>query len=100
MKLEIHPAATLEYLRSIGWYERESEGLGGRFEKAILDRLELLLANPVRGTKRWRNYREIRVDGTFPFLIVFRHFPEEDLLYVSAIFHTTRHPRRKYRRRV
>lgn len=92
----MHETAKQEFDLSISWYETEQEGLGERFANAVRARLQNILERPKQGTKTRKGFREVKVDRTFPFLIIFRYYPEEEMIYVSSIFHTSRDPDEKY----
>ena len=79
------------------WYENQKLGLGGHFADSVHNRLNSLWENPQQGKKIRKGFREILVDNTFPFLIVFRVLENNTNLFVSAIYHTSRNPGGKYR---
>jgi plasmid stabilization system protein ParE len=95
--LTIHDAAQSEFQYSYQWYESRQKGLGSRFADAVRNRLNSLWENPHQGKQSRKGFREILVDDTFPFLIVFRLLENETNLFISAIYHTKRNPRGKYR---
>jgi plasmid stabilization system protein ParE len=96
--LRFHPKAELETLQAADWYDAQQIGLGDRFIDALDNKLESLQRNPKQGGKRWHSYRETLIE-TFPYLIVFLWIEEENELFISAVFHTSRNPRGKYRMR-
>jgi hypothetical protein len=46
MKVHIHEMAAREFDEAILWYEAQSQGLGDRFKKTILHRIEMIKKNP------------------------------------------------------
>jgi plasmid stabilization system protein ParE len=95
----IHDVAQKEFHDSYQWYENRELGLGKRFADAVRDRLTNLWDNPDQGKKIRKGFREILADNTFPFLIVFRLLDDNTVLFISAIYHTSRNPRGKCRSR-
>jgi hypothetical protein len=87
--------AELEILRELRWYESESIGLGDRLWLDIQACLELISTYPAIG-ERVRRRRRIR--GTvrrfplrhFPFLLIYREFP--DFVELVALAHTSKDP--------
>lgn len=97
--ITLHDSAQSEFQESYKWYEARQTGLGKQLASAVQNRLSSLWENPHQGKKVWNGYREVLVDRTFPFLIVFQLQDEGTHLFISAVFHTRRHPGGKYRKR-
>jgi plasmid stabilization system protein ParE len=89
--------ADKEFTEAAVWYEEQSEGLGTRFINVIQNKLNLIAQFPERYSKRKGNFREAPVK-TFPYLIVYTVYKKEQVITVSAIFHASRNPKRKYRK--
>jgi plasmid stabilization system protein ParE len=89
--------AEKEVRDSFAWYEEQSDGLGIRFTDAIDDALSSVSKNPEAYQNRKGNTREFVVDK-FPFIIVYRFAQKSNTIYILHIFHTSRHPKLKYRR--
>lgn len=100
MTLQIHflPPAENEFNESLLWYESRLGGLGIRFKNAVENTLEKIQLNPETYTKGKRGFREAPVSG-FPFKIIFYLSKKEGIIFISSVFHTSRNPRRKYRKR-
>jgi len=47
--------------------------------------------------KKKSSYREVKIH-TFPYLIVYKILPKKKTILVSAIHHTSRSPKTKYRK--
>ncbi len=92
-----HPEADKEYRESFLWYERKAKGLGYRFEKAIDEKIDGIRNHPDRFPKRKGSYRETLVDD-FPYVIIYRVNKETEKIFISSLFHTSRNPKKKYRR--
>lgn len=95
--LSFHPNALDEYKAASIWYETRQEGLGIRFEKAIDNKIKQMLLNPLAFSKNKNSYRQARA-ATFPFVIVYKVNEQKQEVYISAIYHTSRNPRGKYRK--
>lgn len=46
MKIKIHELASKEFDEAIEWYELQSKGLGKRFKKAVIERINKIKRNP------------------------------------------------------
>lgn len=96
-QLIFHPVADKEYHEAYRWYEERLEGLGDRFTQAIEDQLNIVTSSPSIYSKKKGNFREAKVD-TFPYLIIYKVRDKEKLIFISAIYHTSRNPKKKYRK--
>ncbi len=92
-----HPIAEIEYQEAYLWFEEQQLGLGDRFESAVDGRLNQILTKPFRYPKKRGVFRETKI-ATFPYLIVYKIYEKEKAIFVSAIYHASRDPRKKYRR--
>lgn len=95
-RIVFHPEAEKEFLKSYQWYEERSIGLGDRFSKAIDNKINLIVKNPLFYPKKNKDYHEVLIE-VFPFLIVYKMYPDDNLIYIVSIAHTSRKPNRKYR---
>lgn len=94
-RTEFDPKALKEYLEAWDWYEEQQDGLGDRFGFAVNEQIGKIAVNPLFYPNKKLKTRESKV-RKFPFLIVYRIFPEKNTLYIVSIFHTSRSPRKKY----
>ena len=92
--VELSIKARLELSQSWTWYEEQQRGLGDRFEETFFNKAYLIQTNPLHYPVKG-NYRQAPTD-IFPFLIVFKVDRRKGLILVVSVFHTSRHPRRKY----
>ena len=95
--LHILEEASLEFEKAALWYEEKSDGLGSRFIDVIKKKLEIIQEHPERSAKRKGNFRESIVK-TFPYVIVYSFYKREGIVVVNSIFHTSRSPKKKYKR--
>lgn len=98
MKYEVvfHPEALKEYLEACNWYEQKLAGLGKRFKFFVLNQIDLAVTIPEAYSIKKKNYRECNVQK-FPYIIVYTIDEEESVITISAIYHTSRNPAKKYR---
>jgi plasmid stabilization system protein ParE len=97
-KLKISSIAQNELENSSEWYEEQSTGLGDYFADIIYNCFKSISNNPEAYHNRKGNTREFVVDK-FPYVIVYRFVKKENLIYILHIFHTSRNPKLKYRRK-
>ncbi len=96
--LRLTAEADKEYAESAEWYERQKEDLGLRFIEIIERKLTIITANPFRYPVRKYNFREAPI-RIFPYLIVYKVYIRKKEIAVYAIFHSSRNPKTKYRRK-
>ena len=87
-----------ELEESIKWYEKSLVGLGERFAEVIFDSTEAISRNPEAYPVIKAHRRHFVVDK-FPFVIVYEILKEENMINVLHIFHTSRNPKFKFRKK-
>ena len=92
-----YPVAEAEYLEAYDWYEEREEGLGQRFETALGDSISHIVNMPLSYPSKKSGRREC-VMKDFPFIVVFKLYPKTETILIVSVFHTSRNPRKKYRR--
>ncbi len=92
-----HPAAEEEYDEAYQWYEEQLRGLGDRFEETLEIRLNQICSKPLLYPKKRGVFREAKID-TFPYQIIYKIYEKENMVFISAIYHTSRNPKKKYRK--
>lgn len=60
---------------------------------AFTNKLELIQNNPFHYPIK-NGFHETLVDK-FPYLIIYKIIESRNIIYVSSVFHTSRHPKRK-----
>lgn len=95
VKVEFDPRAELEYADAFVWYEESAVDLGYRFKASMLRKIDYIVKYPNHFPLRKNGYRECKIDD-FPYLIIYKSFPEKNLIYIFSIFHIRRSPRKKY----
>jgi len=94
---KMHSQAIEEYANAYDWYESAQKGLGEHFATAIDDGVNEICCNPALFSKLRGSYRQARIKK-FPFVVVYEFFPRRKMIHIAAIFHTSRSPRKKFRR--
>ena len=92
-----HPGAEQDFLDAFHWYEERSPGLGDRFSRFIEKQIILVSENPEHYPEKKGQYRESKID-VFPYLIVYKFYPDTGVVFIVSIYHTSRKPGRKYRK--
>ena len=86
-----------DYKASLKWYAERSEQAAENFVVAIDEALKLICENPERWNNKHENFYEFRLKN-YPFLIIYTIEQPGYKILVSAIYHTNRNPRGKYRK--
>jgi hypothetical protein len=90
-KLIVKPEADFEMFEAINWYVDKDMNLGLRFASELKSTLHYIKLQPENFQKKYRNIR-ICFTKTFPYGI--HYIIEENTIYVLAILHTSRNPRK------
>ncbi len=94
----LHPLAKKDIIKASDWYENISEELADRFVNAVEKKIEKISLRPLSyGSKGNRQYREALIPG-FPYLIVFKIYKEQKLIFIYSVYHTKKSLRGKYRK--
>ena len=96
-QLVFHPEADREYIEAYQWYEKEQKGLGARFERMVGFYIQKIIDAPENYHYSKDPYREVSTE-IFPYVIVYKINKRKKLIFVSAIYHTKRNPKYKYRK--
>lgn len=95
--LIFHSEAQKELDEVTTWYHEKNKAVRDRFEDEFKNKANLIIQHPDRYAKRHGHYRETQLK-TFPYLIVYRYNKIKNLITISAIHHTKRNPKNKYRK--
>ena len=93
--LIIKPRAIQMAKKAFDWYEEQQLGLGELFLMELENGYDKLETWPLSFAKIKTNYRQF-VMRTFPYVIVYEILNNSVIVY--AVFHTSRHPRKKFRK--
>lgn len=93
LSLQIEEIASIEINEAYLWYEEQSKGLGDKFIKA-LNRALLIIQKSPNAYGKFNKHRQYPLKK-FPFVILFE--VTKDVIYIDAVFHTSRNPDDKIR---
>lgn len=96
--IQFDPKADAEYQDAYTWYEAQLQGLGDRFEFFLEQKLASILSAPLLYPVKKYDIRECKIND-FPYMIVYKLYPEKNFVLVISIFHTSRNPRKKFARK-
>ena len=94
--LIIKPKATEMAKEAYDWYNEQQAGLGEIFLQELRKSYYKLESWPDAYTKIKKNYRQI-ILHTFPYVVVFEIIKQDIIVY--SIFHTSRNPGKKFRKK-
>lgn len=89
MRFEFHPAARIEFIDAIVYYEESSEGVGLRFSREVYATIKRAAANPNSWPQMTDNTRRC-LTRRFPYGVVYE-IRQDDMLIV-AVAHLCREP--------
>jgi plasmid stabilization system protein ParE len=95
-KLFFTELAEGEYIEAFKYYEEQQEGLGEKFEFEIENIIKYLLTNPFIFQRKFKHYREAPLKK-FPYFIVYEIYGKS--IIINSIFHTSRNPKKKLKRK-
>jgi mRNA-degrading endonuclease RelE of RelBE toxin-antitoxin system len=91
--IELLETAIADLQESYDWYEEKSTGLGGRFAEEVDQYLDLVAKNPYHFAVQFSEKFRFALLRRFPFRIVYSIDEQQRVIYVNAIFHTSRDPK-------
>jgi plasmid stabilization system protein ParE len=97
-KITYSSVAEKEYVASQEWYNENQIELGNDFMKEVEDVLDLIEQNPYYFQLKKHHVREAPVKK-FPFQIVYKIYPKKKEILIISIFHTSRNPKEKQKRK-
>jgi len=89
MTYEFHPAARLEFVEAIGFYESQKLGLGASFSREVVAAIERMIQAPDRWPLITPKLRRCLVHS-YPYAIIYRETGEDVL--IVAVAHSSRRP--------
>ncbi len=90
--------AIKEFTESVFWYDEQSEGLGEKLMTEIDVCISFIQKNPFQFMIKREPYREY-VLQLFPFILVYVIDEKESDILIVSVFHTSRNPTKKYKKR-
>jgi plasmid stabilization system protein ParE len=92
--IKLFQTASTDLQEAYDWYEEQSVGLGDRFIREVDSYLDLISENPYQFAIQFSGKYHFALLKHFPFRIVYRIDKVEKSIFVSAVFHTSRDPKR------
>lgn len=89
MKVTVEEEAAADIEAARGWYSRQEDELGPRFERAVDQAIEDIAKGPEHYTVVYRNARRKRLK-TFPYSLYFVYRPEHQEVILVACIHARR----------
>jgi hypothetical protein len=93
----INDEAIKELTKAFLWYEEQQLGLGKEFRTEVYTKIDKVCNNPFHYKIHSKKFHEALTER-FPFLIVYFVDEKNKLVIVTAIFHTSRNPKGKFKR--
>ncbi|WP_276501516.1 type II toxin-antitoxin system RelE/ParE family toxin [Terrimonas pollutisoli] len=93
----LHPLAQQEYEEAVEWHAAKSIKAAENLILEIERGLQLICDNPDRWRNEYKDYRELGVKK-YPYVIIYTVEEDKYLVIITAIFHTSRNPKKKYRK--
>src|SRR3990172_10031257 len=91
-RLIIDPAAKLDIIESISWYNEKKPGLGHRYYNNVKQTMKLIRKGPGMFQIQYKTLRMVPVEK-FPFIILYQVDEVKKLVAVAAVLHTSRNPK-------
>lgn len=90
LKLELSPAAEIDFDDAVAWYYAHDEEVTFNFIEAVNSTLEFIQDSPSSFPIIYGSFVRKALVKKFPFVILLTE--EEDRIYVYSVFHTSRNP--------
>ena len=95
-RIVLQPGAEQDIDDAYDWYEEQQQDLGELFLKELVVFYKKLEQNPEIFSKATKPYRQA-ILNRFPYVIIYEIVKTEVQIY--SIFHTSRNPKEKFRKR-
>jgi plasmid stabilization system protein ParE len=89
--------AQQEYEDAIIWYLNRSLQACENFILAVDETLTLICDHPTRWRNEYKDFYELGLKK-YPYTIIYTVNPDHEIIYIIAIHHHKRSPRKKYRK--
>ncbi len=88
-KIIVDPAASLDIVESIEWYNKAQPGLGIKFYKQVQTVIKTIRKNPLAFAIRYKNNHTATVKK-FPFMVHYFIDAPKKIIVVTSVLHTSR----------
>lgn len=93
----LHELAQQDYDKAVEWYATKSIKAAENLIIEVEHALQLICDNPDRWRNEYKQFRELGVKK-YPYVIIYTVEENKQLVIITAIFHTNRNPKKKYRK--
>lgn len=93
----LHELAQQDYEITVECYASKSIKSAENFIAEVEHSLQLICNNPKRWRNEYKHYRELGVKH-YPYVIIYYIDEDVQQVIISAILHTSKNPKRKYRK--
>ena len=90
-KAIILPLAKQDIWEAAAWYNAKQKGLGKRFTAQVREKVLFIRQNPLAAAVRYDEVRTVVLD-VFQFMIHYLVDEVQQMVIISAVFHTYRDP--------
>ena len=95
--IRFHEKVLFDFTESYDYYEEQSKGLGERFVTEADKIINLIQKHPIKARIIKGNYRAVNIPD-FPFQIIYSYNKVMNRISVSALHHTSKHPKKRFRK--
>ena len=92
-KLELHPEIKFDLQEGVDYYRAKSPGLGNRFYRVAKGQIRSLKKDAFFYQVKYDDTRCLKVPS-FPYLIHYRIDEVNNTVFIDAVIHTSRSPKR------
>lgn len=89
--------ANKEFIEIVAWYMNQQEGLDTKFVDQFEIDSAVVSNQPFIFPQSKRGYRQALME-TFPYFIVYSVDKTAGIISIVSIFHTSRHPKQKFKK--
>ena len=91
----LHELAQQDYETAVEWYAARSIKAADNLITEVESALQSICDNPGRWRNEYKHFRELGLKK-YPYVIIYTVEEDQQLVIVTAIFHTSRNPKKKY----
>jgi plasmid stabilization system protein ParE len=90
------PEAANQYEEIVAWYKERSIVASENFINELETKVKKICVNPFRYRNTYKHFRETALKK-FPYYVIYSIDEKNIIIYIAAIYHTARNPKKKYR---
>ena len=91
-----HDDATSDIAEAMAWYRSKKAGLDEQFLAAVLECEAVIARFPKGAPLVLKHFRQLPLSG-FPYVLLYGVWRDEIIIY--RVFHTSQHPKKKFKKR-